>query len=43
MLFMLAIRAKLNKAFDLLYYWGMIYIAILFVYIKAYKNNMYKY
>ena len=43
MLCMWAIGAKLNEAFDLLYYWGMIYVIVLFVYTKACKNNVHKY
>ena len=43
MLCMWAIGAKLDEAFDLLYYWGMIYVTVLFVYIKACKNNVHKY
>ena len=52
MLCMWATGAKLDEAFDLLYYWGMIYVTILFVYTvnhyicnntKACKNNVHKY
>ena len=40
---MWATRAKLDEAFDLLYYWGMIYVIVLFVYTNACKNNVHKY
>ena len=40
---MWATKAKLDEAFDLLYYWRMIYVTILFVYTKACKNNVHKY
>ena len=43
MLCMWATGAKLDEAFDLLYYWGMNYVTVLFVYTKACKNDVNRY
>ena len=40
---MWATGAKLDEAFDLLYYWGMNYVTVLFVYTKACKNDVNRY
>ena len=39
---MWATGAKLDEAFDLLYYWGLHYVTVLFVFNKSTKNNVNK-
>ena len=43
MLCMWATGAKLDEAFDLLYYWGMNYVTVLFIYTKACRNDVNRY
>ena len=42
MLCMWATGAKLDEAFELLSYWGLKYVTVLFVYSKACKKNVNK-